>query len=866
MNNVIKRNNKTEEFDSTKIFNAIKKAFITIEGNGAKESKRVNDIVQKATNVIVDNIKNIKSIHIEQIQNNVEIALMDMKLYDAAKEYTIYRNNRSKDRNEEHNIYFIGDNGNKEFINKSFLFNYVTSKIKGLTSIDVNLIIDRCINDLYDNITWNDIIENLILTTRTLVEKDPEYSYVAARFLLESIGKEYSGDYKSNFKNYLTFAISKELISPVLLDDFDIDIISDAIEPDRDLLFGYLGMKVLYDRYLLKDENHRFELPQYLLMRVAMGLSINEINKEEVAIDFYNSLSNLDYMTSTPTLFNSGTLRSQLSSCYVSTVPDDLAGIFSVIKDNAMLSKFAGGLGNDWTPVRAIGSHIKGTNGVSSGVVPFLKVANDVLVAVNQSLIIGTKIITNNGIKSVEDVDKDEDLLLTSQGTFSPIQKIHSYNCGESLINGKQKQIVEIKTQRQLIPLKITDEHPIFVMREINRSNGFKRQNFDKKPKKWINAGELIDTDMIAHVVPIENYNPLNLTPDDVRFYGIVLGDGHVQKRKSSNSGVSLGFKKKTTIEFVKKYLTFKNVPFWEIIDGECIYINWTSSKLPWINRKHIYDNNGKKIVHKNMLHLPKHLTVQLLIGLIETDGYLQDGKYIHFTTSSINLAESVRYIVKKFHILSSGHVIHRDKMTFTNREGEKIEINKSSISYDISIPAFDELAKYFKINHYKIPYWVYHNNMLFERVNSVDFIDTQDIVYDFVIDGDPSYTSTEALVHNGGRRRGSGCAYLESWHLDINDFCELRKNTGHEYMRTHDMNIANWINDEFMERVKNNKKWMLFSPNEVKQEIDVISFEDESGDFINIPLDLEIIVLRNNEEKEITARNIQEGDIIIKK
>ena len=238
----------------------------------------------------------------------------------------------------------------------------------------------------------------LVMSARTKVEQEPNYSYVTARILLdelrsealsflgiaeESSHPEMQEYYPKAFKAYIEKGIELEMLDPILK-NFDLQKLGEAIDHDRDYQFTYLGLQTLYDRYFIHYQDTRYELPQIFFMRVAMGLAVEEDNKEERAIEFYRLLSSFDYMSSTPTLFNSGTLRPQLSSCYLTTIPDDLDGIFGAMKDNALLSKWAGGLGNDWSPVRALGSYIKGTNGKSQGVVPFLKVANDTAVAVNQ--------------------------------------------------------------------------------------------------------------------------------------------------------------------------------------------------------------------------------------------------------------------------------------------------------------------------------------------------------------------------------------------------------------------------------------------------------------------------------------------------
>jgi ribonucleoside-diphosphate reductase alpha chain len=837
---VIRRNGQLNCFDPRKIISAMTQAFLAVEGNSAAASNRIQNAINGLTQQVIRGISRHLSeegtVHIEDIQDQVELALMRAGFHKVARAYVLYREEHAHlraEKKEKALIHITDEAGRRCPLDEDRLGALITEACANLDEVKPKLILEESLKNLFDGISKRDVNHVLVMTTRTLIEKEPNYTYVAARLLLNQLRSEafnflqlntvfatasnithYYSDY---FKAYIYNAIDKELLEPKLA-EFDLTRLGKAIKAERDLQFTYLGLQTLYDRYFLHWENIRFELPQAFFMRVSMGLALNEADREARAIEFYEALSQFDFMTSTPTLFNSGTLRPQLSSCYLTTVPDDLEGIYDAIKDNALLSKYAGGLGNDWTPVRGMGSHIKGTNGKSQGVVPFLKVANDTLVAVNQSLSAGTRVISADGVKPVEEVKVGEDLLLTGQGVFSPVKAVHAYQCGEGLVEGKPKRVIEINTERQLIPLRVTDEHPIFVLRGVNRSNGFKRQNLEDKPKQWVNAGEITETDMIGHVIPTDSSNPLNLSPDDARFYGIMLGDGHIQKRKWGYAGVSLGLSKKPeTISFVKAYLTAQKVHYWQTIDGNCLYISWSASKLSWLNRENLYDSNGAKSIHRDMLHLPKPLVVPLLIGLIETDGYLKGGERISFTSSSLNLIEAIRYIVKKCHVLASGHVKKLDGATFTNRKGEQVKVDKPFTTYELSIPACEELANHFGISPYKQAYWVYHNQMLFERVNSVKVIeDYQDTVYDFVIEGDPSYTATAALVHNGGRRRGSGCAYLETWHIDIEEFLELRKNTGDERRRTHDMNTASWIPDEMMKRVYENREWTLFSPDEV--------------------------------------------------
>src|SRR6202008_1924696 len=287
----------------------------------------------------------------------------------------------------------VTENGARKPLDRARLQRLVESACEGLSDARPDAILEATLRDLYDGVPMAEVRKSSVLAARALIEKDPAYSYVTARLLLDTIRLEVLGEeasqadmetrYASYFPEFIGRGIGAELLDPELA-RFDLHRLGMALKAKRDLQFGYLGLQTLYDRYFLHSSGRRIELPQAFFMRVAMGLALREKDREARAIEFYDVLSAFDFMSSTPTLFNSGTLRSQLSSCYLTTVSDDLTGIYDAIKENALLAKYAGGLGNDWTPVRALGSHIKGTNGKSQGVVPFLKVVNDTAVAVNQ--------------------------------------------------------------------------------------------------------------------------------------------------------------------------------------------------------------------------------------------------------------------------------------------------------------------------------------------------------------------------------------------------------------------------------------------------------------------------------------------------
>ena len=406
---VIKRNGSVVSYDAEKIAIAITKAFLAVEGGAAAASTRIHNEVNELANAVTRTFNRRMpsggTLHIEEIQDQVELELMRSGEQKVARAYVLYREERKQLRQQQEpqkgtkeEIKITLENGDEDTLDIDRIEAMVAEACEGLEGTDSALIIEEANKNLYDGVTEDDARTSLVMTARTLVEQEPNYTYVTARILLDNIRTEalsYLGMqkqatqsemkdlYHQAFRNFLGKGVENEILNPELL-EMDIERLGKAINPERDNLFTYLGLQTLYDRYFIHDSETRYELPQVFFMRVSMGLALREEQREERAIEFYNLLSSFDYMSSTPTLFNSGTKHSQLSSCYLTTVPDDLHGIYGAIQDNAMLSKWAGGLGNDWTPVRGLGSQIKGTNGKSQGVVPFLKVVNDTAVAVNQ--------------------------------------------------------------------------------------------------------------------------------------------------------------------------------------------------------------------------------------------------------------------------------------------------------------------------------------------------------------------------------------------------------------------------------------------------------------------------------------------------
>ncbi|MEW6688805.1 MAG: ribonucleoside-diphosphate reductase subunit alpha [Pseudomonadota bacterium] len=402
---IIRRNGAVVGFEPAKISVAMTKAYLAVGGSQGAASARVRELVSDLTASVVGALLRRQpqggTFHIEDVQDQVELALMRAGQHDVARAYVLYREERARARAQEKAgrteappALQVVENGKRRALDAAALDRLLESACAGLApGARPAAIREATLRDLYDGVPMEEVRKSAVLAARALIEKDPAYSYATARLLLHTLRIEVLGEevqqeemgarYATYFPEFIARGIEAELLDPELA-KFDLGKLGAALRAERDLKFSYLGLQTLYDRYFLHRRGRRLELPQAFFMRVAMGLALGEQDREERAAEFYDVLSTFDFMSSTPTLFNAGTLRSQLSSCYLTTVADDLTGIYDAIKENALLAKYAGGLGNDWTPVRALGSHIKGTNGKSQGVVPFLKVVNDTAVAVNQ--------------------------------------------------------------------------------------------------------------------------------------------------------------------------------------------------------------------------------------------------------------------------------------------------------------------------------------------------------------------------------------------------------------------------------------------------------------------------------------------------
>lgn len=789
-------------FNPIKIASSIEKAFRNQRSINEPASDEMTDEMIRAVNFLTKKIvaemvelaaKGV-ILYVDTIEDRIERELMAEKYFDVAKFYILYRAEKANRQEKPHPPFpsslddnlskrkfdITTDNG-KITIDEIMLRNKLAFACRNLEGqVSPDELLETAISQFYSDMKEHEVDLANIFAAKSKIEKEPAYSQVAARLLLDCIYRETIGlsatdsslakAHRQYFKKYIKFAIARERLSPKLL-DFDFEEIGAAMDLNRDDLFSYLGLQTLYDRYFIHYEQKRLETPQIFWMRVAMGLALNEgEQKNKRAIEFYNVLSHFYFISSTPTLFNSGTLHSQLSSCFLSTTSDDLHHIFKVIADDAQLSKWAGGIGNDWTNIRATGAHIKGTNGTSQGVIPFLKVANDTALAVNQCFDPDTRIFTARGSIPISNVNAG-DLVLGISGTYREVKKRLTYP--------QKDPMISLQIEHSLGPLRVSSAHPFYAIQNVSPKQSsdqtLEQLQYGKLHAAWVEASCLKVGDYVAQAIPKEMRVVPEFTEKEAYLYGILLASKDLaEKRQLDISG--------TTFEY-----------------------------------NDLYDALQTKYIAPRFSHLPKSQTLALLQGILESSYTSSDEAEILFSNTSLALIEGVRYQCLRLGI-----------PTFGNRREIIHQSNDALPLYHLCIPPFDELAEKMGVKTIPQKNWLETSGFVWSRVTSIEEISPMSTVCDLIVEGDESYMTTGALAHNGGKRKGAIVAYLETWHLDIEDFLELRKNTGDERRRTHDMNTANWIPDLFMKRVREGGMWTLFNPSDVPDLHDLygIAFE----------------------------------------
>lgn len=718
-------------------------------------------------------------------------------------------------------------NGSLEPVDVNKIVRAVSRCCAGLHTVDSIRVATKTIGGLYDGATTKELDRLSINTAASLIVEEPEYSRLAARLLATYIDKEVRNQEIHSFSQSISVGHQTGLISGQVAEFVAANSrkLNDSVEPERSELFEYFGLRTVYDRYLLRHPERRdvLETPQYFFLRVACGLS----QSVSEAIELYRLISSLEYLPSTPTLFNSATNHQQLSSCFLLDSPqDDLESIYRKYTDVAMLSKFAGGIGVAYHRVRSKGSLIQGTNGHSNGIIPWLKTLDSSVSAVNQCFSPDTIVFTADGAKEIQHVGIG-DLVLGLRGEYREVI--------DHFAHRQNDPMVEINVKHSIVPIQVTAGHPFWTIQNVPMEQNIERTQAQlgrgRYSPKWVEAGQLRRGDYVAQVIPSEIVTVDGFTDEDARMYGILLGDGHISK-DGLEFGISGNPSKDTHLQFAREYLTARGVHYWENGRGETyLQIHWAagygiareattgrfvragSASLPF-DRTALYDQQGRKRIARRFSHLPPSQTRALIKGLLETDGGISRGKEIYFTTSSQPLVEGLRYQLIRLGVPSAGQFRERDNTHQGKRsDGSIITFIGKGQYYDLRIPAVSEIAELVDCRPIGKHNWFAQDGCVWTRVRATRPIEPPPIVHDLKVEGDETYLTSSALVHNGGKRKGACCVYLESWHADIEEFLELRDNTGDETRRTHNLNLANWTPDIFMRRVEADEMWSLFDP-----------------------------------------------------
>ena len=707
-------------------------------------------------------------------------------------------------------------------------FDKILSRIRKLgqeAGIQINYqsLVMKVIDQLYDKISTTKIDELAAEQCAVMSTNHLDYATLAGRIVVSNHQKNSEPMFSSVVDKLYKFTdihgVNRPLVSKTLWNftQKHMETINGMIEHNRDYLIDYFGFKTLERAYLFKVDNKIIERPQHMWMRVSIGIhyeneSMNENLEETLRLikETYDLMSQKYFTHATPTLFNAGTPRPQLSSCYLIAMEDDsLDGIYNTLHDCARISKYAGGIGLHIHNIRAKGTHIQGTNGTSNGLVPMLRVFNNTARYIDQCVHPETIIYTTNGPIQIQHCSFGETKIFNFNGTCETIENVleHPY----------EGEIYNIETMHCIDNLKITPEHPIFVLRNQKKGLNYNliKNRLDKNivSFEWIEPKELSNDDMLIYKIPNYSVDNINLSEDDCYMYGIILGDGCMHN-EDQNGYISLHtINKKHILNFAIKYFENKCIQYRIDVNENVTRIRWNKNINMPFRYNDIYDVNKNKYLHSKWLNLPINKSKLILKGLIDTDGC--NNKELVFDNTSRNLIESVRFICLKMGVLTSGYI--RDRIGESHETKRGIITNKK-ISFCLRIPKTKEICDLMNINYDDKQFYKFfkYNNFLLTRIKNITKEEYTGTLYDLQMKETHNYMLHNGIVHNGGgKRNGSFAIYLEPWHADIDDFLELKKNHGDEELKARDLFYGLWISDLFMERVKNNGKWSLMCPHE---------------------------------------------------
>jgi len=681
-------------------------------------------------------------------------------------------------------------------------FDKITKRINKLVTGDEKkfiqpiLIAQKVVGNIVPGITTEELDNLSADVCINMCTTHPSYALLAGKILVSNLHK----------KTLNSFVEKQELIQENLkfLDESYLNWIKENREAinamvvyDRDYLFDYFGFKTLERAYLIKVNNKIVERPQDMFMRVASFIGKGNL---ELIKKTYDLMSVGYYTHASPTLFNSGNVRAQQSSCYLLGSSDSMDGITKTWADVAKISKWGGGIGLHISNIRAKDSLIRGTNGPSSGIIPMLKVYNEIARYVDQCFVGSTKVYTEKGLISIEEI-KPNDKVFTIDGSLQEVERIY---CDK--YEGK---ILNLKIIHDYESIKVTDSHPFYVIKNQQLGTNFSviLNRLDKKliHPEWISAKDITNNDLIGFPIPKYTIDNKNLDEADCYFYGLMIGDGHICKDRNE-SGITLGFKKADIIEFTKKYLSQNGIHYWENITESTHQFRWTTNSKFKFVRSQLYDSNNEKHFDESLLHLPEDKVKWIVKGVLDTDGCIN--KEITLEMSSQNIIDSIKYILLKMGILCSGY--SRDRIG--NISSYK-NIETTKLTWVLRIPKVAKIAKLLNIEEGQFFKYFVYDNIVYTRLKEVSEETIETCVYDLEIKNNHNYLTQAGLVHNGGKRKGSVAIYLEPHHSDIMPFLELRKNFGAETERARDLFLAVWVSDLFMKQVEADADWYLMCP-----------------------------------------------------
>lgn len=732
-------------------------------------------------------------------------------------------------------------------------FDKITARLRKLSYgldpqfVSIHEVSMKVIMGLYDGVSTVELDNLAAETAATMATIHPDYALLAARIAVSNLHKETEKSFSKVIDALYKYIdpktgeraglISEQVHKIVMHNKERLD---SAIIFDRDFEFDYFGFKTLERSYLMRMNGRPVERPQHLFMRVSVGIHGEDI---EAAIETYNLMSERWFIHATPTLFNAGTPKPQLSSCFLLSMTDDsIQGIFETLQRCALISQSAGGIGLSVHNIRATGSYIKGTGGTSNGIVPMLRVFNDAARYVDQCFHPDTLLYTRQGIKRIDEVVLGEELL-TAEGEFNRVTRLlrHEY----------KGNMIEIGVKHAIEPVSVTPSHTFLVLRDqkkmTNHETIANRLEKGYLTPEWVEAKDLTTNDLIAFPIPEFQEDIAEYSLADCRFYGMMLGDGHIAR---DGKAAHITQNRDTDdINFVKQYL-YENGIHWTESGSEeekKVRFTWSAHLGFKFSRTMLYDHNGEKQVHPSMLHLPKEKTLQIVKGILETDGCISNRENfeISLDMTSRNVIESVRYMLMRWGILTSGYLRDRVGSVSTYKN-----ITTRKVSYCLRIPKVQEITDLFgkPAGEYTTYFtWGQHT---FSRVTHLTERPYDGVVVDFEVEPHHNYVTHVGVAHNGGgKRKGAFAVYLEPWHADIFEFLDLKKNHGKEEMRARDLFYALWIPDLFMERVRDDQEWSLFDPNEAPGLFDV-----HSAAFNTLYLQYE---QENRQRRRVKARDL---------